>query len=80
MNHVEKVFMYCTNSSPIPRRHGIIISRYISTPHLIDGYKYDCRLYVLVTSYDPLRIYLYQEGLVRFATEKYSLEPEMLEK
>jgi tubulin polyglutamylase TTLL4 len=27
---------------------------------------------VLVPSYDPLRIYMFEEGLVRFATHKYS--------
>lgn len=30
-------------------------------------------MYILVTSYDPLRIYMYKNGLVRFATEKYSI-------
>jgi len=31
-----------------------------------------------VISYDPLKIYLYHEGLVRFATIKYSLDAEKL--
>ena len=27
---------------------------------------------MFVTSYDPLTIFIYQDGLVRFATQKYS--------
>ena len=64
------------NTTRVSKREGILACKYIANPHLINGLKYDLRVYVLVTSYNPLKVYIYNDGLVRFATEKYSLDPK----
>lgn len=48
------------------------MQQYIHNPMTINGFKFDLRVYVGVTSYDPLRVYVYQDGFVRFATESYT--------
>ncbi|XP_050424661.1 polyglutamylase complex subunit TTLL1-like [Adelges cooleyi] len=49
-----------------------IISRYIDNPLLICGKKFDLRLYVLVTSFHPLKAYQFNYGFCRFCSVKYN--------
>ena len=56
-----------------PSEH-LVVQRYMRSPYLIDGYKFDLRIYVLITSWDPLKIFIYNEGMVRFATEEWDIE------
>ena len=49
-----------------------IVQQYLAKPHLLGGYKYDLRLYVLLTSVQPVRMFIFREGLVRLCTRKYT--------
>lgn len=49
-------------------------------PHLLRGHKYDLRIYIVVTCFDPLRAYIFQNGLVRLATQPYSTNTKTLKK
>jgi len=61
---------------PVDFSTSYVAQRYIHKPFLLDGHKFDLRLYVLVMGCDPLRIFLHKRGLVRLASEQY-VEPTM---
>jgi len=83
--HPDKVWIFkpCSSSQgkgiflassleQVPPKQNYIVSEYLEDPYLINGLKFDLRIYVAILSVDPLRLYVHKEGLVRFATTKYS--------
>ncbi|VDN12029.1 unnamed protein product [Dibothriocephalus latus] len=65
--------VYSRDTCHLPQvpRETYVISRYIDNPLLIGGKKFDLRMYVLVTSYRPLKCYVYKQGFCRFCTVRY---------
>lgn len=56
----------CANVAALPPDTAdLLVQRYIERPLTLDGYKFDLRVYVAVTCLDPLRVYVYEDGLVR---------------
>lgn len=76
VNKLTQLKRWATESK-LPFQNGAfkesyVISRYVEDPLLIGGKKFDLRIYVLVTNYRPLKVWLYDLGFGRFCIEKYS--------
>ena len=51
-----------------------MVQEYLARPHLMNGRKYVLRLYVLISSIEPLRVYLYRQGFAKLASCDYSID------
>ena len=54
----------------------VVVQEYIERPLLVKKRKFDVRLYLLLTSLDPLELFLYQDGIVSICSEEYSSEAD----
>ena len=51
-----------------------IVQRYIERPLLLNGRKFDVRVWVLVTSWDPLQAYVYTSPYARLCSAGYDMK------
>ena len=72
MNNFKDMYIYKPTSSScgrgikiigkkdnVNKRAGFLVSKYLEKPHLLRGYKYDLRIYIIVTCYEPLKAYIF---------------------
>ena len=66
-----KGIFICRDLSDVSPDEHIVAQKYLNDPFLLDGLKFDLRIYVLLSGISPLRVYVFDDGLVRMATEDY---------
>eukprot|EP01064_Diplonema_japonicum_P024360 TRINITY_DN3490_c1_g1_i2.p1 TRINITY_DN3490_c1_g1~~TRINITY_DN3490_c1_g1_i2.p1 ORF type:complete len:341 (+),score=55.12 TRINITY_DN3490_c1_g1_i2:88-1110(+) len=49
-----------------------LVQRYIEPPLLIQGKRFDVRVYVVVLSFSPLRVWMGKEGIVHLCADRYT--------
>ena len=55
----------------VPMESAWMVQEYLENPHTMHGRKYVLRLYVLVSSISPFRVYLYRQGFAKLASAPY---------
>lgn len=58
----------------VPLESSWMVQEYLEKPHTMHDRKYVLRLYVLVSSISPFRVYLYRQGFAKLASAPYDEE------
>ena len=77
MQEFGEIFEYCKSETKsvfgsIDSNKKWIAQKYLETPKLMQGRKFDFRIWVVVVSWNPYLVYWYTDFYLRLGSESYS--------
>jgi len=69
---LNKYYDQCQVKNGNLRTTSFVIQKYIEQPLLIDSFKFDIRIFVLLDQ--DMNVYMYREGYLRKSSEKFDLD------
>lgn len=62
---------------PVQHRGKLmIVKKFNKKPLLLNGYKFDLRIYVVLCGFDPVQAFIADEGFARFCPSQYETPTE----
>lgn len=68
---LSKLLKYVEKGTGVHFQNQWVVQKYIENPLVIAKRKFDLRQWVLVTDWNPLTIYFYDEFYARFTVDPY---------
>lgn len=65
------------NSLNLVKSHRFVVQKYIEKPMLIEGRKFDVRIWVLIDQ--EMNLYCFKEGYLRLSSEAFTLDDKQIE-
>eukprot|EP01016_Furgasonia_blochmanni_P037068 TRINITY_DN4322_c0_g2_i2.p1 TRINITY_DN4322_c0_g2~~TRINITY_DN4322_c0_g2_i2.p1 ORF type:complete len:703 (+),score=53.72 TRINITY_DN4322_c0_g2_i2:194-2302(+) len=73
----SKTSLRSSDNNRFLRSHNLVVQKYIESPLLIEGRKFDVRVWVLVDH--EMNLYFFKEGYIRTSSEAFQLNAESID-